>query len=109
MPKTRDGLPYYTLARNIDSRKQELFATTGLNATQFGTILRDNGYVVGTIFSEANYKRIVNKAACSGPASLTRKEIHIHDTYPIILSGRPSITYIEKESSTCLKPLNQNI
>lgn len=108
MPKTRDGLPYYTMARNVDTRKQKLFATTELNATQFGTILRDNGYVVGTIFSEANYKRIANKTALSGPASLSRKEIYIHDTYPDIVSGRWPITHIRKGSTTCLKPLNPN-
>lgn len=108
MPKTRDGLPYYTLARNLETGKRELYASTELNAASFGTTLRDNGYAVGIIFSESDYKRAVNKAALSGPASLTTKEIHIHDTYPDVLSGRWPMTHIRKGYAPCQKPLSRN-
>lgn len=107
MPQKRDGIPYYTLARNHKTRQRELYATTDLDGTQFGTILRDRGYAVGIIFSESDYKRAVNKSALSGPTSLSNKEIYIHDTYPDIVAGRWPITYIRKESQRCLKQLNQ--
>lgn len=106
MPKQRDGLPYYTLARNLNTGRREIYASTDMNATEFGTALRDRGYAVSIIFSESDYKRAANKSALSGPATLSTKEIHIHDTYPDILSGRWPITYIRKESPSCQKQLS---
>lgn len=102
----REGLPLYTLAKNIATGQRELKSTTTQNANRFGKKLRDTGYAVSYIFSEADYKRAMNKAAVSGVATLSTKEIYIYDTYPEIVAGRWPTTTNRKESHACLKQLN---
>lgn len=77
----------YCLARNAVTGLRELKTSTQDSAAEFETRLQQTGFIALVVFSENDYRRVVNKRTLRGPLALTSREIHIYDTYEDIVRG----------------------